>query len=65
MDLVPHMAQLKAAGVASIKIEGRLRTPEYAAAAVTACRAPAPGSPMMKRCCGIFSPAPASVMPIW
>ena len=26
---------------------------------------PAPGSPMMKRCCGIFSPAPASVMPIW
>ena len=32
MDLVPHMAQLKAAGVASIKIEGRLRTPEYAAA---------------------------------
>ena len=39
MDLVPHMAQLKAAGIASIKIEGRLRTPEYAAAAVTACRA--------------------------
>lgn len=27
MDLVPHMTQLKAAGVASIKIEGRLRTP--------------------------------------
>ena len=26
MDLVPHMAQLKAAGVASIKIEGRLRS---------------------------------------
>lgn len=39
MDLVPHMAELQAAGVASVKIEGRLRTPEYAAAAVTACRA--------------------------
>ena len=45
MDLVPHMAQLKAAGVASIKIEGRLRTPEYAAAAVTACRAARAGQP--------------------
>lgn len=39
MDLVPHMAALMDAGVASVKIEGRLRTPEYAAAAVTACRA--------------------------
>ena len=39
------MAQLKAAGVASIKIEGRLRTPEYAAAAVTACRAARAGQP--------------------
>lgn len=38
MDLVPYMAQLMDAGVASVKIEGRLRTPEYAAAAVTACR---------------------------
>ena len=45
MDLVPHMAQLKAAGVASIKIEGRLRTPEYAAAAVMACRAARAGQP--------------------
>lgn len=45
MDLVPHMAQLKAAGVASIKIEGRLRTPEYAAAAVTACCAARAGQP--------------------
>ena len=39
MDLVPHLAELAGAGVASLKIEGRLRTPEYAAAAVSACRA--------------------------
>lgn len=45
MDLVPHMAALMDAGVASVKIEGRLRTPEYAAAAVTACRAAREGKP--------------------
>ena len=45
LALLAHMAQLKAAGVASIKIEGRLRTPEYAAAAVTACRAARAGQP--------------------
>ena len=33
------------AGVASVKIEGRLRTPEYAAAVVTACRAVCAGQP--------------------
>lgn len=45
MDLVPHMAALMDAGVASVKIEGRLRTPEYAAAAVAACRAAREGKP--------------------
>lgn len=45
MDLIPHMAELQAAGVASVKIEGRLRTPEYAAAAVAACRAAREGRP--------------------
>lgn len=39
MDLVPRLRDLMEAGVASVKIEGRLRTPEYAAAAVAACRA--------------------------
>lgn len=39
MDLIPHLQELMAAGVSSVKIEGRLRTPEYAAAAVAACRA--------------------------
>ena len=45
MDLIPHMAELQSAGVASVKIEGRLRTPEYAAAAVAACRAAREGKP--------------------
>lgn len=43
-----HIAQLPAlarAGVASAKIEGRLRSPEYVAAAVSACRAARAGEP--------------------
>lgn len=39
MDHIPHLRELMDAGVASVKIEGRLRTPEYAAANVAACRA--------------------------
>ena len=38
-SVIDKLDQLQAIGVASAKIEGRLRTPEYAAAAVTACRA--------------------------
>ena len=45
MDLIPHMADIMDAGVASVKIEGRLRPPEYAAAAVTACRLARAGQP--------------------
>ncbi len=36
--LIPFCRELEAAGVASLKIEGRLRRPEYVAAAVVACR---------------------------
>ena len=36
--LIPHCRELAAAGVTSLKIEGRLRRPEYVAAAVDACR---------------------------
>ena len=35
--LIPHLRELEAAGVGSLKIEGRLRRPEYVAAAVDAC----------------------------
>lgn len=38
MSLIPHMAKLQALGVRSLKIEGRMKRPEYVAAAVTACR---------------------------
>jgi putative protease len=48
LDLVPHLGEIAAAGVASVKIEGRLRTPEYAAAAVAACRAELAGEPYDK-----------------
>lgn len=45
MDHIPHLRELMDAGVASVKIEGRLRTPEYAAASVAACRAVREGHP--------------------
>ncbi len=48
MDLIPHLPALAEAGVASVKIEGRLRTPEYAAATVAACRAARDGQPYDK-----------------
>lgn len=35
---IPHMNELINAGVSSFKIEGRMKRPEYVAAAVTACR---------------------------
>lgn len=42
VDRLPRLAQL---GVASVKIEGRLRPPEYAAAAVDACVRARAGEP--------------------
>lgn len=38
LSLMDHLAEIEAMGVACVKIEGRLRTPEYVAAAVTAAR---------------------------
>ena len=38
MSLVSHLREMEAAGVDSFKIEGRMKRPEYVAAAVTACR---------------------------
>ena len=38
-SLVQHLPELVKAGVHSLKIEGRMKRPEYVAAAVTACRA--------------------------
>lgn len=36
-SLIPHLAELQAIGVTSAKIEGRMKRPEYVAAAVRAC----------------------------
>lgn len=43
MCLLPHMADLPGLGVVSLKIEGRMKRPEYVAAAVTVYRAAARG----------------------
>lgn len=37
-SLISHIPELSGAGVASFKIEGRMKRPEYAAAAVKACK---------------------------
>ncbi len=39
MSHIEHIRELARAGVCSFKIEGRMKRPEYVAAAVTACRA--------------------------
>ena len=39
MSLLEHVRAMGEAGVATLKIEGRMKRPEYVAAAVTACRA--------------------------
>ena len=38
MSLISRMDEVRALGVHSLKIEGRMKRPEYVAAAVTACR---------------------------
>lgn len=45
MSLIKHIRALGDAGVAVLKIEGRMKRPEYVAAAVTACRAARAGEP--------------------
>lgn len=39
LSLLGHLAELEELGVASLKIEGRMKRPEYVAAATAACRA--------------------------
>lgn len=38
LSVISHLRELEEMGVASAKIEGRMKRPEYVAAAVTACR---------------------------
>lgn len=43
LSLIPRLHELEDAGVMSAKIEGRMKRPEYVAAAVSACRRAADG----------------------
>ncbi len=45
MSYLQHLRELTGAGVSSFKIEGRMKRPEYVAAAVTACRLSLDGKP--------------------
>lgn len=45
MSLIQHIAALRDAGVTALKIEGRMKRPEYVAAAVTACKNARDGKP--------------------
>lgn len=45
LSLIPHIPELTKMGVSSFKIEGRMKRPEYVAAAVAACRAAVDGLP--------------------
>lgn len=56
MSYIDHLAELAAAGVTSFKIEGRMKRPEYVAAAVTACRAAlSGGKPDVETLRAVFS----------
>ncbi|MEG1524540.1 MAG: U32 family peptidase [Clostridia bacterium] len=56
MSVVTHIDALRTAGVSVLKIEGRMKRPEYVAAAVTACRQVLAGEkPDMEALQAIFS----------
>ncbi len=44
LSLLPYLRELRDLGIDSFKIEGRMKRPEYVAAAVTACRAALDGA---------------------
>ncbi len=56
LSAVPLLEELAAAGVSSFKIEGRMKRPEYVAAAVNACRVKlSGGQPDMQTLKSVFS----------
>ena len=56
MSFIPYVRELEAAGVCSVKIEGRMKRPEYVAAAVTAVRTALEGrEPDMATLQAVFS----------
>lgn len=59
LSLIQHIAELRAMGVCSFKIEGRMKTPEYVAAVTAAAKSAAengqPDPELMSLCRDIFS----------
>jgi len=56
LSLIGRLQELEAAGVRSLKIEGRMKRPEYVAGAVTACRKAIEGQPYdLEELAGLFS----------
>ena len=56
LTLIKNIAELREAGIVSLKIEGRLKRPEYVAAAVAACRLARAGEkPDMEALAAVFS----------
>ncbi|MCL2071409.1 MAG: U32 family peptidase [Oscillospiraceae bacterium] len=56
LSLIQHIGELREMGVASIKIEGRMKRPEYVFAAVDACKKALNGDiPDMALLCDLFS----------
>lgn len=56
MSAIPHIGALRDAGISELKIEGRMKRPEYVAAAVCACRAAVDGDePDMETLQAVFS----------
>ncbi len=56
LSAVEYIRELEAAGVSSLKIEGRMKRPEYVAAATAACRAAVNGEkPDMESLKAVFS----------
>ncbi len=48
MSYIPNIAEMRDIGVTSFKIEGRMKRPEYVAAAVTAVKSAVSGKPISK-----------------
>lgn len=56
LSVIEYVKELEAAGVSSLKIEGRMKRPEYVAAATSACRAAVNGEkPDMETLKAVFS----------
>ncbi|MBQ9531348.1 MAG: U32 family peptidase [Eubacterium sp.] len=53
LSLISKIKEIQSAGVISLKIEGRMKRPEYVAAAVTTCK---------KALCGTYSPDDETVL---